>query len=175
MSKAPYRRRNLRLPTYDYTTPGSYFITVCVQQRACVLSDIVDGEVNLSVVGRMVEMHLSLVVDRYPDVELDTFVLMPNHLHAVFNIGWTTGENPERISLSRVMNWFKSATTNEYIRRVKAENWPRFPGTFWQINYHEHIVRDQADLDRIRQYIAGNPGKWELDTEYSPTCAGFPE
>ena len=173
MNHPPYRRQNLRLPTYDYTTPGSYFVTVCIQRRACVLSEIVDGEVDLSDVGRMVQTHLRLAVDRYPGVELDTFVLMPNHLHAVFNIGWATGENQEGISLSRVMNWFKSATTNEYIRRVKAESWPRFPGTFWQDNFHEHIVRDQGDLDRIREYIVGNPGKWELDSEYFPICRGF--
>lgn len=129
----------------------------------------------LTAVGRMVETHLALVVDRYPGIELDAFVLMPNHLHAIFNIGWATEENQEGISLHRVMNWFKSATTNEYIRRVKTENWPRFPGTFWQVDYHDHIVRDQRDLDRIREYIVGNPGKWELDTEYSPICRGFSE
>jgi REP element-mobilizing transposase RayT len=161
------------LPAYDYTSPGSYFITVCIQQRACVLSDIVDGEVELSDVGRMVATPLGLAVDRYLGVELDASVLMPNHLHAIFNIGWTTGDGGERTSLFRVMNWFKSATTNEYIRRVKAGNWPRFPGTFWQANYHEHVVRDQRDLERIREYIVGNPGKWELDTEYSPICRGF--
>ena len=121
----------------------------------------------------MVPNHLELAVDRYPGVELDIFVLMPNQLHAIVNIGWATGENPDCISLPRVMNWFKSATTNEYIRRVKTESRPRFPGTFWQANYHEHVVRGQEHLDRIREYIVGNPGKWELDTEYSPTCRGF--
>jgi REP element-mobilizing transposase RayT len=163
------------LSNYDYTTPGSYFVTVCVQRRACVLGDIVDGDVELSDVGHMVQTHLKLAVDRYPSVELDAFVLMPNHLHVIFNIGWATGENQDGISLSRVMNWFKSATTNEYIRHVKTGDWPRFPGTFWQVDYHDHIVRDQEDLDRIREYIVGNPGRWELDAEFAPNCRGFSE
>lgn len=138
----------------------------------------------------MIQKHLYLAMDRYPNIELDTHVIMPNHLHALDNFGWSVEAashhscpEPGRhgglqlrdaVSLSRVVQWFKSATTNEYMRRVRAGGWPRFPGKLWQPNYYEHIVRDQYDLDRIRTYIAGNPGKWEQDTEYLRTCPGFP-
>lgn len=201
MTNGVFRRRNLRLPAYDYAAVGTYFVTVCVQNRSCVLGRIQEGEVRLSPVGEMVEIHLQLAMDRYAGVDLDMHVLMPNHLHALINIGWTSdrglaGESGSdgrhrglqlrcddvvskdaaaaaRPSLYRVMQWFKSATTNEYIRRVKNDGWPRFPGKLWQPNYYEHVVRDQSDLDRIRTYIVNNPGQWEEDTEYSSVCRGF--
>jgi putative transposase len=201
MTNSRMQRRNLRLPEYDYATPGTYFVTVCVQNRACVLGEVDHGEIHLSSVGEMIESHLWMAIDRYADVELDMYALLPNHVHALINIGWSVkaelssvtgtegrhgglqlriesiggGElaEPKPTSLDRVMQWFKSATTNEYIRRVKVDSWPRFPGKLWQVNYYEHVVRDQFDLDRIRTYIVSNPGKWEDDTEYSPICRGI--
>lgn len=202
MSTIPYRRRNLRLAKYDYATTGSYFVTICVQNRACVLGDIARGEPRLTAVGDMVERHLLLAVDRYPAVELDSYVIMPNHLHVLINIGWDKDSLPgigdsnigrhgglqlrgeeavpqehlveQNASLPRIVQWFKSATTNEYSRCVRTNGWSRFPGRLWQPNYYEHVIRDDRDLDRVRQYIANNPGAWEEDTEFSPICRGFP-
>jgi len=185
MTAPPYRRRNLRLPAFDYSTPGTYFVTICVQNRACILGDVVDGETVLSSVGHLAAIHLQMAADRFNDVELDAHVIMPNHVHLLLNLGWNVGAPLEPVraeteapmpmptSLDRIVHWFKSATTNEYIRRVRSEGWRRFPGTLWQRNYYEHIVRDQSDLDRIRTYIANNPAKWEMDTEYLPECRGF--
>jgi len=69
----------------------------------------------------------------------------------------------DKPSLSRIVQWFKTMTTNEYIRGVKQYAWPEFPGHFWQRNYHEHVIRDDADSNRIRQYIANNPAQWDRD------------
>ena len=67
--------------------------------------------------------------------------------------------------LPEIVQWFKTMTTNEYIRGVKTMGWPPFPGKLWQRNYYEHIIRNEAELDRIRTYIANNPTQWALDDE----------
>ena len=70
------------------------------------------------------------------------------------------------------MQWFKTMTTNEYIRGVKQRGWPRFDGKLWQRNYYEHIVRNENELNRIRQYILDNPMKWEMDREHPDMPVG---
>jgi putative transposase len=69
------------------------------------------------------------------------------------------------LTLPDIVHWFKTMTTNEYIHGVKNLGWPPFPGKLWQRNYYEHIIRQEADLDRIRRYIIENPIKWSLDRE----------
>jgi len=63
------------------------------------------------------------------------------------------------------VQWFKTMTTNEYIRGVKQYGWPPFPGKLWQRNYYEHIIRNENELNRIREYIINNPMQWALDGE----------
>ena len=87
-------RRDLRVPGYDYATSGTYFVTVCVQNRACILGNISDGESHLSPAGTMVENHLYLAMDRYPDVEPDAHIVMPNHLHALIRFGCSVDAAP---------------------------------------------------------------------------------
>jgi hypothetical protein len=67
--------------------------------------------------------------------------------------------------LHRVIQWFKTMTTNEYIRGVKQNGWPSFPGKLWQRNYYEHIIRNENEMARIREYITNNPAQWALDRE----------
>jgi REP element-mobilizing transposase RayT len=107
---------------------------------------------------------------RFPSVGLDAYVVMPNHLHGIVVI---EGGEPqhgdavgvERVSLSRIVQWFKSATTNDYQRGVTMDGWEPFAGRLWQRNYYEHVVRDETDLDRIRWYIMENPARWAEDDE----------
>ncbi len=101
-------------------------------------------------------------------------LVMPNHLHGVITLGADEVDASPPLkapTLSDVMYWFKSITTNDYMLGVRTLNWPRFPGKLWQENYYEHIIRSDAALDKIRDYIVANPSQWEGD-KYHPRRKG---
>jgi REP element-mobilizing transposase RayT len=109
----------------------------------------------------------STAPDVFPGVVLDAAVVMPNHLHAVLMLGTDHVErNP---TLGDVMKWFKTLTTVEYAKSVALLGWPRFPGRLWQHRSYDHIVPDNADLERVRRYIEANPWRWTGDDLYVPT------
>ncbi len=154
-----HHRRSIRLRGYDYSLSGAYFVTVCVQGRAQLLGDIWDGRMVPSEAGRMVEDVWTQLASRFPCVELDAFTLMPNHVHGIVLIDRST------VPLGDVVGAFKSVTTHEYVVGVKGPGWPAFERRLWQRNYYEHVVRDEDELNRIRDYILVNPMRWELDRE----------
>jgi REP element-mobilizing transposase RayT len=191
MSYDPERhhRRSIRLKEYDYSQAGAYFVTICTQDRAHLFGDVVDGEMRLNDVGRMVVTEWERIPERFLNIELDAFIVMPNHIHGIIVIiqhvgaglvpaqngatpvgaglvpaqdGATTRVAP---TVGDVVGAFKSRVTVEYIRRVKKSGWPPFRGRLWQRNYYEHIIRDEESLNRIREYIATNPLRWHLDRE----------
>jgi putative transposase len=166
-------RRSIRVKGFDYTTPGAYFVTVCVQNRACILGEVVDGAVQLSTPGLVAESWWCSVSNTFPSVEIDAYVIMPNHLHGILRFGSVDDADAPPVTLGRVMQWFKSKTTLDYGIGVEQYGWPPYPSRLWQRNYYEHIVRDEAELTRIRAYIDGNPGRWTEDAEYLPICPGF--
>ena len=176
-----HHRRSIRLQGYDYSRPGAYFVTICVQDRACLFGDVVNGEMRLNVAGVMVSHWYNELMRKFNDVVCDAWVCMPNHVHfIVVNTGNVRLDNAgtrgmgehagslgmgEHIGspLRRVVQWFKTMSINEYIRGVKQYGWQPFSGRLWQRNYWEHIVRDESELNRIREYIATNPVRWEMD------------
>ena len=189
-----HHRRSIRLPGYDYAQPGAYFVTICTQDRAILLGDVVGGAMRLNAAGLMVEEWWLKLPEKWPAIRTDVFVVMPNHFHAVVvNVGadprvcpGLAGSNQDSgaslaatgssvaahaqgahvgAPLHRIMQWFKTMTTNEYIRGVKEHDWESFPGKLWQRNYYEHVVRTDAELDQVRQYILDNPAKWDDDRE----------
>jgi len=196
---AKHHRHSIRLKGYDYATPGAYFVTICAQNRECLFGEIgAEGEMRLNDAGRMVEKWWLELNHKFPNVDTDEYVVMPNHFHGIVVIvppddnvgadlrvgpnmrvgpgvgpdaGTHVGPNPGAhtgaplagASLPTVIQWFKTMTTNEYIREVKTLGWPPFPGKLWQRNYWERIVRNEAALEHIRQYIVNNPARWTLD------------
>jgi REP element-mobilizing transposase RayT len=154
----------MRKREHDYASPGSYFVTVCIDRRACLLGEIQDGEMHLSHAGVVIDSWWRTIPNRYSSVELDAMIVMPNHLHGVIHIG-TDPEVAAPPSLPKVMHWFKSRSTYDYILGVRMEGWPRFPGTLWQDTYYDRIVRSDRELERIRTYIEANPAKWAEDEE----------
>lgn len=149
-----------------------YFVTICAQDRRCLFGAIVGSEPRLNPAGRMVTSWWEKLPDRFPSVMLDSFVLMPNHLHGIIHIT-DVGAMPGRPhgaapTLGTMVAWFKSMTTNAYLRGVKGDGWPAFKGRFWQRNYYEHIIRSERALDPIREYIFNNPACWDSDPE-NPT------
>lgn len=174
-------RRSLRLQGYDYSQPDAYFVTIVVQDRINLFGDIAGGEMQLNDPGRMIEKWWIELSNKFPAIELDEHIIMPNHSHAVIWLVWAdlrVGpgrqavssvegliDNNKAVSLPSIMQWFKTMTTNDYIRGVKQHNWKPFPGKLWQRSYYDHVVRDDVDLDNIRRYIQGNPVLWEQDSE----------
>jgi putative transposase len=172
-----HKRHSVRLKGYDYSSEGAYFVTICVQDRKFTLGHIIDGNAISSAPGRMVEKWWNKIPSKFPDIKLDALIVMPNHVHGVLFVGADQRVCPDikqprskmgehsGSPLPDVIQWFKTMSTNEYIRGVKESNWPAFRQRFWQRNYYEHIIRDEYDLNSIREYIVNNPLKWEFDKE----------
>jgi putative transposase len=133
-----------------------------------MFGEIVSGEMRLTDAGRMAAQWYQELENKFSDIRIDAFVVMPNPVHfIVVNTGDGTDESGEHAGspLRAVVQWFKTMTTNEYIRRVKTEGWRPFPGQLWQRNYYEHIIRNDRDWNRIRAYIRENPERWDQDEE----------
>ena len=151
-------RRTPRLPGFDYTRPGIYFVSICTYRRRYVLGRVVDGEVYLSRAGRIVEEEWLLTAERRPYVMLGSYVIMPNHVHGLIVIQERLRDGPagrRQHSLSSIVGAFKAAAS----RRVGAITGQQ-DRTLWQRSYHERIVRNHQELGRIREYIAANPARW---------------
>lgn len=188
-----HHRRSIRLREYDYSATGAYFVTICAQGRECRFGVVADGKMHLNDAGSMVSEWWLKLPGKFPGVVLDECTIMPNHFHGivVINDADTVGAppcgcpplgsisktgRPRRAekegqphgvapTVGDVLDWFKSMTTNAYIRRVNEHGWPPFPGRLWQRNYYERVIRDERELDAARKYILENPIKWHLDRE----------
>ena len=165
--------RSIRLKGYDYAQAGAYFVTICTHRQDCLLGEIVDEEMMLSAYGEVAKTCFDEIPQHFPHAEVDAFVIMPNHLHGIIVITHGSDveaqhaaplrepvDGPTPGSLSTIVRSFKSASTKR-INELRGE--PRVP--VWQRNYYEHVVRNDRDLDRIREYITTNPLKWALDRE----------
>ena len=157
-----HHRRSVRLSGYDYSSRGAYFITVCAEGRRCWFGEVREEEVRLSSVGNIVQRVWLELPRKYPELELDAFVLMPNHLHAIIGVcpEFVGAGSPRPPSLGTIMGFFKYEST----KRVNCEL--ETPGAkLWQRSYYDHIVRSNRSLDLVRDYIETNPRRWALDTE----------
>ena len=247
-----HHRRSIRLPGFDYSSPGVYFITIRAQSPGNWFGEIVKGEMRLNEAGLMVERIWNGIPEKNPEVKIDFYMVMPDHFHGILMImgesendevgkdiagehkvrpyspspygmendhdpndrikyaddggspddasgsGWSgsgsrskscKGEPRVRPmilstcpmllstrpitpkipsipngtadgSIGRIIQAFKSITTNKYITGVKENDWQPFPGRLWQRNYYEHVVRNEDALRRIREYIMNNPVKF---------------
>jgi REP element-mobilizing transposase RayT len=185
MSSDIHYRRSIRLQGYDYAQTGAYFVTICTRNRECLFGKVVDGEMVLNDAGRLVQAVWDGLAGRFPTVESDQFVVMPNHLHGILvlvgaqfiapkapgrqtikgaiNRAPTTGQPNQGVinhapTLGEIVRVLKAATARQ-IRLTEHQDFR------WQRNYYEHIIRDEDSLHRIREYIVTNPLRWELDRE----------
>jgi REP element-mobilizing transposase RayT len=167
-----HHRRSVRLKGYDYAGSGAYFVTICTQNHECLFGEIRDGRMILNDAGRMVQSLWDELPRHFPNVELDTFVVMPNHVHGIIwiiDVGRGTAcraptverfGQPVAHSLPTIIRSFKSAVT----KCVNAQRGtPGLP--IWQRNYYEHIIRNDDELNRICEYIVNNPARWDNDVE----------
>ncbi len=169
-------RRSIRLKEYDYSQLGAYFVTICVHKRGCLLGEIKNGKMELNIAGQIIKKWWLELPHKFPNIKIDEYIIMPNHLHGVVTIietnveadlGACPNNKGEHIGspLHKIIQWYKTMTANEYIRKVKRDRLPPFHGKFWQRNYYERTIRNEDELNRIRKYIAENPLKWEMDEE----------
>ena len=165
-------------------------MTMCTQKRECLFGGAVYGRIRLNEIGKMVEKWWFEIIKKFQEVELDEYVTMPNHFHGIVvlvgadlrvcpdggkggHIGpplQKPGANGQakRPALPNVIQWFKTMTTNEYLRNVKEKGWTPISQRLWQRNYFEHVIRSEESLNKIREYVFTNPGLWETDPE-NPT------
>jgi putative transposase len=152
------RRRSIRLPNYDYSSDGLYFVTICTRDRLCLFGQIIDTKMHLSDTGKIVDEVWSVM---FGCVEADTtWIVMPNHLHGIITIDDQVIAAGAGKSLGRKVGAFKTATTNR-VNEIRAT-----PGArLWQRGFHEHIVRDDRSFANIVRYIEDNPFRWGNDAE----------
>lgn len=163
----PTRKPN-RLFGYDYSTEGTYFITICTQDRECLLSQIinVNNDVGdgfpvpqLTDAGIIADKYIKSINNKFPDVNVENYVIMPNHIHIILYLTNGTG-NPSP-TIGNVVGWFKYITTKE-INNIR--NLPS--AKFFQRSFHDHIIRNEKEFQMIYKYIDENPINWENDCFY---------
>ena len=159
-------RKPQRLKNYDYSNAGYYFITMCTQDRI----NLFDASVGAAPCGRpdsayqMIIKWLKKIEIKFEETRIDKFVVMPNHVHFILVISGDHTGSP----LHEIVGWFKTMTTNEYINGVKSEIYLPFNKRVWQRSYHDRIIRNEIEYQRIWQYIDTNPQKWEQDRYFNP-------
>lgn len=159
-------RKPTRAPGFDYREPGPYFVTICEYRRINRFGTVINGEMRPNAAGEMVVSVWQSLSESFPVATLDAFVLMPNHFHALVTLSAEDVEANQ--SVSAVVQWFKTVTTKRYIQGVRAHGWRPFDRHLWQGSFHDRIVRNDREMDRIRTYIDGNPALWETDVFYEP-------
>ncbi|GBO53335.1 hypothetical protein APA_1242 [Pseudanabaena sp. lw0831] len=157
-----HHRRSIRLKGYDYSKAGAYFVTICINQRKTLLGEIGNGIMKPTPAGEMVQTVWNQIPLYYLNIELDAFVLMPNHIHGIVVLKSQSKESS--MTLGKIIHRFKSYTTAKYRHGVNQGKWQAFVGRLWQRGYHERIIRSEKSCDYLRQYIENNPLSWELDT-----------
>lgn len=123
-----------------------------------MFGSVIGGEMCLNANGSLAQSVWTQLMERFPGVLLDAYVLMPNHLHGIIFLSPRQFSDDKPLTLGEIVRAFKAVTT----RNVRQNGRPDFA---WQRNYFEHVVRDEQDLFRIRQYIANNPASWADDAE----------
>jgi REP element-mobilizing transposase RayT len=150
------RRRSLRLPGYDYSQAGAYFITACIHNRAMLFGEVIDDDVRLNEMGTIVQQTWDDLPTHYRGIDLDAFIVMPNHVHGIIILA---DQSERRHAIPEIVRGFKTFSARRVNERAGKN------GVRWQRGYYEHVVRNEKGLDRIRAYIANNPARWADDPE----------
>ncbi len=185
-----YRVKSTRLKHWDYNSCGGYFVTICVKDHACMFGNIENGQMALNELGLEAKKFWDQIPKHFSHVHMDEYVFMPNHMHgirrdAIYGVSKLappiingvskqdkssgivpTDKNPMfNDSLSTMIRWYKGRTTYEINKLIQK----KFQ---WQARFYDHVIRNDADLDRVREYIRNNPLNWELDEENTDRIKG---
>ncbi len=175
-----HHRHSIRLPNYDYCQRGAYFITIVTWHRECLFGEVVNGEMRLNDLGKIVQWEWLELPKRFCFLELGAFGVMPNHFHGIpifhANVGATRlgltesdlskldgsplPRGPRPASLGAIVAQFKSRVTKRLWKIPSLRGMP-----IWQSNYYEHVIRNDRDLQNKTDYIEANPMLWSEDKE----------
>ena len=154
--RLPERKPN-RLPTFDYASNGAYFVTLCTQNKRCILSTVAVGAtcgrppvIELTAAGEIVEREILRLNETYENLRVEHYTIMPNHVHLLLVIDAFGGRPQVAPTVSRAMKQFKGAVTK------------RLGASVWQKGFHDHVIRSESDYACHLQYIDENPKKWLL-------------
>ena len=166
-SEFPKRKQN-RLKNFDYSSTGSYFITICTKDKKALFwnknqpdfvgEDIIlpPDSVQLSPYGKIVEEAIKTISEYYTNIELLQYVVMPNHVHMILNISYDDG----RMISSPTSVLTAVGQMKRYVSKKLGEK-------IWQRSFHDHIIRDKSDYEKISKYMYENPIKWQYDCFYT--------
>ncbi len=185
LSPHPFHRHSIRLKGFDYSQRGLYFVTICAYRKRCLFGKVVNKAVHLTALGRIVDQTWLEIPLHFPHVELQPFVVMPNHIHGVLAIVRSQVKRPHLVgaqhaaplqdpdpslpnptprvlpgSLSALVRSFKAAVT----KRAKILR-PCPTDPIWQRNYYERVLRSGKEFGDASRYIWENPLKWDADLE----------
>jgi len=164
-------RRSIRLQGYDYSRGGAYFVTVCAQDRECLFGEIADRQMVLNDAGKIVADEWMKIAEIRNEIELGKWVVMPNHFHGILVINDSVGaihESPLQMTVTQRRNMALPKLIGRFkmLSSKRINETRNTPGAkLWQRNYYEHIIRNDDELNRIREYIINNPAQWEMDRE----------
>ncbi len=165
-----WRRKSIRLEGYDYSQAGTYYITICTFLRESFFGHTENAKIILTPVGAIACKYWKEIPYHFQHADVDVFIIMPNHIHGLIQISDENKNvvaehvqpesNDSKISSSigSIIKQYKGSVT----RWCKKNHYLDFK---WQNNFYEHIVRNEKELNRIRQYIITNPLKWEYDRD----------
>lgn len=164
------QRKSIRIKDYNYAQAGAYFVTICTWRRVCLLSNVAGDRVELTPTGEAVARVWRWLGEHFAGVALDTWVVMPNHLHGIILLGADTDgdgrltSRPYQAALTQPLGQLIGAFKTVSTRRVNDLR--RTPGApLWQRNYYEHVITNEDEFNRIRDYIEQNPFYWAEDPE----------
>ena len=157
----PNRKPN-RIPNFDYSQEGTYFVTLCTHNRASIFQmETPSGSTShfpsCSLQNRLIHKWIKETQSKYQNIIIDKYVIMQDHLHLLITIN----QSRKGASLEEIMRFFKTMTTNEYIRGVKSGFLPPFDKKLWQKSYYDHVIRNFQDYQETWAYIENNPAKWK--------------
>ena len=162
------KRKHPRLDNFDYSAAGAYFVTICTQNRRCVLSRVVGrglapaemGGMAYTLFGKIAEEQLLLLEDRYPCLSVDKYVIMPNHIHVILILDREAAGASPRPTVMDMVCAYKSLTTSKCKKMGLTEK-------LFQTSFYDHVIRDREDYEKHVRYICENPIRWQYDELYS--------
>ena len=160
------KRRSNRLLNFDYSASRSYFITICTHKMNCIFGDIISEKMLLNECGEIAKKYWSDIPEHFHRIEMDEFIIMPNHIHGIINIIDDVGSRHSELdfnkyqkiisgSIGSIIRSYKSAVTKWVHQNTSTQN-------VWLRNYYEHIIQNDKELDQIREYIKFNPLNWQI-------------
>ena len=161
------RKSSPRLRGYEYSLPGGYFVTICTYKRVNSFGEVLDREMLLNRAGEIAQSAWRDLPNHYVNIQLDHYVVMPNHLHGIIFIKETDRRDrflnlslQKQHGLSEIVRGYKTWSARKMNQAMKSTGSP-----VWQRSFHDRVIRDEEELNRIREYIEANPLNWERDEE----------